>query len=500
MGTEFDGDAFISYAHLDNIGLTEGRKGWVAHLQRALQVRVAQLLGKEVQIWWDPKGHGNDVLSETLIAQLQSVSALVSVVSPRYIRSEWCLREVTEFCKAAVLQGGVQIGDKSRLFKVLKTPVALEQQPPDLQPVLGYEFFKIDPDTGRIRELDEIFGPDAERDFWIKLDDLAHDICTLFELLGGPATVAGSAGRAVFLAETTSDLRTERDVVRRALQQQGYTVLPARGMPVAAREVVVAVAEDLERCQMSIHMLGRHYSFVPEGGTASLIEIQNDLAIERAAQGSFSRLMWIPRGLEIDDERQRRVVERLRMDPRAQHNADLLETSLQGLQTVIESWLQRVEKPSRVSSPCAVNQRIAGQLYLVYDQRDQAVVTPWADFLFERFEVVHSCFDGEEAEIRAFHEENLQNCDGVLLFHGSANQVWLRRKLAEIQKSAGYGRAKAMPEVAVCLIPPDTPDKAHFRTHLASVIVQTGGFSSEPLRPFIEALDTRTRGLERDVC
>ena len=52
---DFEGDAFISYAHLDNLELVEGRKGWVANFHRALEVRVAQLLGKSPHIWRDPK-------------------------------------------------------------------------------------------------------------------------------------------------------------------------------------------------------------------------------------------------------------------------------------------------------------------------------------------------------------------------------------------------------------------------------------------------------------
>ena len=51
----FEGDAFISYAHLDNVELVEGHKGWVANLHRALEIRVAQLLGKQSRIWRDPK-------------------------------------------------------------------------------------------------------------------------------------------------------------------------------------------------------------------------------------------------------------------------------------------------------------------------------------------------------------------------------------------------------------------------------------------------------------
>src|SRR6516165_3482338 len=120
----FDGDAFISYAHLDNQELIEGRKGWVANLHRALEVRVGQLLGKEPQIWRDPKLQGNDFLAETLVEKLRRVASLVAVVSPRYVNSEWARRELSEFLKAAQEQGGIRLGEKGRIFKVLKTPVS----------------------------------------------------------------------------------------------------------------------------------------------------------------------------------------------------------------------------------------------------------------------------------------------------------------------------------------------------------------------------------------
>ena len=65
---------------------------------------------------------------------------------------------------ARVLQGGREqsgIRKPGRIFKVLKTPVPLPTHPPELQTLLGYEFFKVDPETGKARELNEIFGPEA---------------------------------------------------------------------------------------------------------------------------------------------------------------------------------------------------------------------------------------------------------------------------------------------------------------------------------------------------
>src|SRR5262249_42005292 len=85
---KYEGDAFISYAHLDNIELAEGHKGWVANLHRALEIRLAQLTGAQTKIWRDPKLQGNDCFEITLIDRLNRVAALVAVVSPRYVKSE----------------------------------------------------------------------------------------------------------------------------------------------------------------------------------------------------------------------------------------------------------------------------------------------------------------------------------------------------------------------------------------------------------------------------
>jgi hypothetical protein len=497
MDATFDGDAFISYAHLDNLELVEGRKGWVANFHRALEVRVGQLLGKTPQIWRDPKLSGNDLFAETLVDRLKHVAVLVSVVSPRYLKSEWTLRELDEFCRAANDQGGVHVSNKARVFKVLKTPVPHERTPPELRALIGYEFFKIDPETGKVRELDEVFGPEAQRDFWLKLDDLAHDVVQLLEALEAPPNgVAGSAAvaaeppraapsrGAVYLAVTTSDLRESREALKRDLQQQGYTVLPDRTTPDVADEARAAISEDLGRSRLSIHLIGRNYGLVPEGDKISLVEIQHELAIARAAAGDFSRLIWIPASQRVDDERQQRLIEQMKMDPRVSGRADLLETAFEDLRTMMQDWLTRAEPVP----PAALDRAAAAcpLLYIVADPRDAAALAPWADRLFEeRLEVVMPIFEGDEGEIREYHEDNLAHCDGVLIFYGAGNELWLRRKLREIQKAAGYGRSKPQPPVGICLIGPRTPEKERLRTHEATVVPQWDGCAIDALRPFV---------------
>ncbi len=525
MQQDFEGDAFISYAHLDNVELVEGRKGWVANLHRALEVRVAQLLGKSPHIWRDPKLTGNDLFAETLIEKLKKVAVLVTVVSPRYLKSEWTIRELKEFWTAAEEQGGIRVGDKARIFKILKTPVPVDKTPPELKMLLGYEFFRIDPETGKVRELDEVFGPEAQREFWIKLDDLAHDIVALLEMIhegapgddtllesqppavdgpppsavraqaGAPASSPGPVGTVgrvqeskgtVYLAETTSDLREQRELLRRDLTEHGYTVLPAESLPHVADEAEAVIRQLLARCRLSVHMVGKFYSLVPEGGQSSLIEMQHELATTRAEDERFLRLIWLPGTQQVTDTRQIEVINKVRVDPRIQERADLLGTSFEDLRTTVQDWLKR--EPKAAAKPAAAPDHVP-HLYLMADQRDAELIHPWADALFEQHvEVIRPLFEGDEAEIREYHEENLTLCDGVLIFYGSGTELWLQRKLRELQKAPGYGRTKPRPVVGVALIGARTPEKERFRSHGVLVIPQWDGVALPDLQPFLTEL------------
>jgi hypothetical protein len=495
---DFETDVFLSYAHIDNkrpMSDEDTSDGWVTDLHRALQNRLSQLLGQESHIWRDPKLQGDEVFADALIERLRCAATLVSVLSPAYVNSEWCEKELSEFCQCAESQGGLRIGDKLRLFKVIKTPVPLEQHPAVLQAVLGYEFFRKKPDTDKVEEFDRIFGKHAEIDFWIKLDDLAQDLSALLKRLGAvPAATKApetSAPGAVYLALTPPDLSEERASIKRDLEQQGVTVLPGAPYAGDGPAFEAAIRRDLDRCRLSVHMIGRTYGDVPRGATRSLFEIQNVLAVERAARAGFARLIWMPPHLVPDDPRQQHVIEQLRLEPQMPQSTDLLETPLEDLKTVITAWLTgRPQPPAAAAASAAPAPATAGgqdypQLYCVYDIKDVDAIAPWEKFLFNEFEVIRPVFTGDGADIRNAHEDSLRNCDGVLIFYGSGSEFWLRQKLREVQKSPGFGRTQPLPVVGVCLVPPDTPEKNRFATHDAIVVSQLSGFSPNLLQPFV---------------
>src|SRR5262245_22406460 len=101
----FESDVFVSYAHIDDATPVPGEPGWITALHKWLQVRLAQLLGKDPKIWRDPQLHGNDILATAISEQLPRVAVFVSVLSPRYVNSEWCKRELTEFLRTSAPVG-----------------------------------------------------------------------------------------------------------------------------------------------------------------------------------------------------------------------------------------------------------------------------------------------------------------------------------------------------------------------------------------------------------
>ena len=316
----FDGDAFISYAHLDNVELVEGRGGWVANLQRALQIRVAQLLGQGVAHLVGPEAAWQRRLRRHAGRAARSAwRRWSSVVSPRYVKSEWGRREMAEFCKAAEEQGGISVQDKARIFKVLKTPVPREKHPPEVQALLGYEFFKVDPVTGRVRELDEIFGAEGRARLLAQARRPRHDMCGLLEAArDAPADVAPDArARRV---SGRNDQRSERPAGGNQARPASSTATrccPDRPLPLAALECDRS-GPRRPRALPHVHPHDRQDLQPRARRRRAVARGDAERAGDRRAQSQGRSRAWcgFRPGSRSNDARQQQVLEALRNDPR----------------------------------------------------------------------------------------------------------------------------------------------------------------------------------------
>jgi hypothetical protein len=493
-------DVFISYAHIDDQPMMEGQRGWISQFHRSLEVRMAQLLGEELKIWRDPKLNGSDLFDAALVRQFSDSKVLVSVLTPRYVRSEWCRRELEEFVRVATTQGSLTSENRSRVFKVVKTPVPEQEIPASLaglfSRLLGFEFYEVDPETGRLREFDESLGAVMRQRFFERIYDLAHEICTVlkgFNAAPAAAHVAPPDAKTVYLAATTAELQPERDRLRRELLERGHRVLPEAPLPLLCRDLEASVRESIAQSAVAVHLLGRHYGVTPEDAAESVPALQLRWSAEAAQQRALPRLIWVPGEAAATDARQSAFLADVQDRPEWHFGADIFEGNLTSLKQELIQKLSPAEKKTAAPTPGSPPVVASGgppRVYLICDAADEGAVEPLEDFLFAQgVEVCLPAADAGSAEADALHRDNLLGCDGVLVFYGSAPRAWVEIKLRDALKAPGYGRAAAIAVQGVYVAPPLDHRKERFRSLQTRVIQHQPEFAANAeLRAFVQAL------------
>lgn len=490
-------DIFISYTHKDNLSLTDEELGWVDRFHRAIQVRLTQLLGRESLVFYDTAVmSGSDRLTPKIESEVRDSKVLISIVSPGYLRSDWCNQELDIFARSSAEadHANAKLDTKSRIIKVVKLPVelALERQAKvDLSDVLGHEFYQMDK-RGIPCEVDA--EPPDHREFVRRVNELAYDIRNMLSMLGDeesarPDPVAPS-GRVVYLAETTSDLAEDAERLRRALQQYGHTVLPQTRY-FYGPDYATNVEADIAKADVSVHLVGTSYGAVPERQHKSVVALQYDFAGDEIARRieqkkpPLKRFAWSPPGITTDEPQQETFIARLRDE------ATLLETPFETLKTSVQ---QALEAPRPAPAPVAASGGTAAEsaattVYLVFDSSDSEAVRPLDDWLFENgYEVLQPVFSGDEAQIRKNDESCLVACDAVLVFCGAAPADWLRQRVLDLQKAFAYGRQQPFLARGVVVADPQSTDKDRFRSHSVVKMEMYGAFSPDALNPFLTTM------------
>jgi hypothetical protein len=514
-------DVFISYCHLDNELLDEQGKGWVDNFHKQFEAVLTEVRGQRSTVWRDSRLPGNVDFTDVLAERIQKTAALISIISPGYLQSDWCMAELREFCRLADQTGGLLTGGGLRVFKVLKTYIPFEQHPSEFRKQPGYEFYKKDKMTGTpVKFRQEPEGPNCDPQYWLRLDVLAREVIKVLdiikplsrttsvasglsqaEVMTTPSAAAASIASGsspskgtIYLAQTIWDLNDERDQIKRELEDRGYATLPDRELsPYILPNYEDAVRECVGRAKLSVHLIGDKYGLIPEGASHSIIHMQNEIAAERSRNEAFSRLLWLPVGLKPHEPQQEQFIEQLKTNSEMQQGAELLQTPLEELKTIIQKRLS-----SNGKKPEAPPGKSAPKIYLICDRRDGEDVAPLIDYLdSKKYEVLLPILDEGADETQAFeiHNNNLKECDAVLIYYGNAQQLWFEYKWRELKKLVGLNRKNPLTMEAIYVAPPKTLHKQLFKNPAAAVIKEFGNFApSTALDDFLARVQAVEKG------
>ncbi len=444
----FPFDIYISYSVNDNKH-AEQRLGWVSNFQRFLETLLLQILG-EKPVFLNYASQEKPAKSE-----LAKVGIFISIVSPEYVKSESSIEEIDDFFNIANKEGNLFVNGRERVFKVVKFPVPIAEQPSKISNLLEYELYQTDIQTGESNEFVDYFNTDAERKYWLKIVDLAYDIAAILkshrklDIIQTDYSVYSD--KNVYLAETGYDLQLHRDSIKRELTRHGFRVLPDHALPTNLIELELAIKKDIERSRLSIHLLGEGYGEYAPTTDKSILDIQNRLAGEHSlistsnVNNKFSRLIWISPDAKLESEKQKMFIDNMRRELEANEGAEILQSPIEDfkmvvLEELLNLNLDKLRKQKASNGKIKHNKK---NVYLIYDKIDEFEANKIVDFLnYKGYEAILPSFEGQLLELREIHLDNLRLCDAALIYINKVNDLWVQMKFLDLLKAPGLGRTK----------------------------------------------------------
>ncbi|MCG8390260.1 MAG: hypothetical protein MJA30_32225 [Cytophagales bacterium] len=478
-------DVLIAYADADNHS-TESNNGWIEDFKKFLELMLVQVLGSDTNVLL--KSEHDHIAG----ANMKKAAILIPVLSPTFVESGECLDTLEDFFKT------VEKDHPTRVFKVLKKPLSQSEQPTKLRELLGYELFNLNMDTGEVTDYTNFFTVEAERDFWMKMVDLAYDIHESLLAVKykdkKSDTKSIYARRSIYLAETGHDLVIQKNIIKRELQRHGYRVLPDHTLPHDLGELRKIVEKVIEECSFSIHLIGSSYGEIPQGSDQSVVDIQNQLATEKNSRvknkAEFTRLVWISPQLDKASEKQLAFIESIKRDMSSSEGVEILQTPLEDFKNIVRGELIEGRGDKHLLGTLGDVKSNAPRVYVLHDKADMKEVASVKKYIEdEGYTVLTPTFEGELLDLRRHHIENLREFDAAIIFQGKMNHQWVRMKLLDLLKAPGFGRKKPIQGKAIINSQPQEILPAIYESADITLIrnVETESLDSQ-LKSFLEDL------------
>jgi hypothetical protein len=481
-------DLFISYSHVDDAVFDDEPAGWVTRLVRNVEKLLAMKLGRResFELWMDGRLTGNEPVTESIEGTIREAAVFVLILSPGYLASIWCARELEAF-RAEVCR---RLGDDSRVFVVEFGEV---ERPAELARPRGYRFWQKDSVTNHVAQLGfPKLMPGDEAQYYRLITELASDIERELKAQRARASSIGSgaavrprvATATVYLADVTEDLEDMRDGVKSYLNQAGFGILPGVNYPDDLDGYTSAIDADLVRSTIFVQLL----SELPGRKVGVDGPRRAALRLERASNRNppIPILLWRSRDLDwrrVTNEQHTKI---LKGEPVAGRAIEVMEVDIEEFKAAIKG---RLTKPAAVPP-----ERPPDRDYFLFINAD----VPDDDLSSELVRFIDASWswvgyfpprrEGDPEEARAYLEQNLKDSDALLVIFGAAGPEWVTAQLQKARQIAAV-RDRGPLKVAVYEGPPEqNKDKPIAKLPRMVRLNGRHGLNQVELGRFIESL------------
>lgn len=447
----FEYDVFISYAHIDN----QATK-WVETLANAIRDKASEFAGAPVAVWRDPKLNGNDYFDDVITKTVKASAVFVAVVSPRYIASASCRKEYQAFVSG---QRNIRVGEKSRIARVLKTPLpAGTSEPPEFasDSTLGFPFFEAK--DGQLIEFENNQDLPEYPKFWETAKGLAGAIEKVLRLLTS-ATRTPNQKHIVFLADTVRKLAASREELARELLGRGHTVLPEHPLLIDGAFARADALQAISMATLAVHLVGDSYGLIPEGEERSLPHLELELA---SARPGLPQFVWAPPALDksttgkaIDSKLEALIDHVTQAETIDGKVLEVCKTDFVAFKEVVLDALAKDHSP-----PSTVTN--GKSIYLLFhnDDIDSPDLKAIRSHLLDAgYPVNPPVFEAPDGELRQIEEQLILDNDATIIYYGQAKDSWIANKRRFLLAALGSAQRGAQNRRALYLCAPTTKPK-----------------------------------------
>ena len=414
---------FVSYASINNDPMPGVKDGWVTELVRGVRRILENQLGRRdnLDLWMDYELHGNDTITPTIEDALLHSETILLILSPAYLASDWCRKELCNF----IAQHDIESG---RVFMVEMEPI---EKPEALQDLKGFRFFEQGQD-GQFSMLGWPAPDPKQLAYYEKIDDLGRSIAKKILQIEADRYTQPilQPEHIVLLAPVTDDLFKARDQIRRYLEQQNILVLPENGT-YPRDKLETRLLADLVRADLYVQLLS-----IDSGMGTPVFQH------ECAKKGDKPLLLWHPEGLDagaVIDQTHATLL----------HDDQLIVSDMVELQLLIQKKLNPPTKPNMDK-----NREIL--LFINHAPEDHVNLQPLIEELKKRKIGYSRTLSSDEAvspaALRQDLEQNLLGCDALVMLFYDAPVTWIREQLLFWRRTA-IKRDKPFLGVGVCKEP-----------------------------------------------
>jgi hypothetical protein len=287
----------------------------------------------------------------------------------------------------------------------------------------------------------------------------------------------------------TDDLEDLRDGVKSYLIQAGYCVLPRTVYPPDLDGYSKALDADLAGSTLFVQLLselpGR--KFAEDGPRRAA------LLLEHAARRSppIPILQWRSHDLDwsrVTNETHLRV---LKGEAFEAPDLEVMEVGLEEFKGLVKRRLVEIATPKEARP------RQGDRFVFINADTPDDPLSEEITHALERWPWIGYGLplrDGDPAEIRADLEQNLMDCDAMMVIFGAAQPIWARSQLQMARKLAAVRDKGPLPIAVYEGPPPETKAKLNYRLPRMEVLNCRAGLDGAELRRFIDSLQASGGG------